>query len=151
MFQILWLCQVKKKKGECFVIFFRVAMLPRWALVWIVYIRLIRLDGSFLYKLMIIFISAILCFWADALRSSHMWLWVSSFTQRVLSICWSDIFTVLLPSWHMFCMHHAPVYSVIWNRICSVHVCLAVTCHLHFRQSDWDLLCATVVATGIQK
>ena len=29
-----------------------------------------------------------------------------------------------------------------------VHVCLAVTCHLHFWQNDQDLLCATAVTWG---
>ena len=29
-----------------------------------------------------------------------------------------------------------------------MHVCLAVTCHLHFWQNGWDLLCATVVTWG---
>ena len=31
------------------------------------------------------------------------------------------------------------------NHIGRVQVCLAVTCHLHFRQNDRDLLCATAV------
>ena len=29
-----------------------------------------------------------------------------------------------------------------------VHVCLAVTCHLHFRQNGWDFLRATAVTRG---
>ena len=29
-----------------------------------------------------------------------------------------------------------------------MYVCLAVTCHLHFWQNDWDLLCATTVTRG---
>ena len=29
-----------------------------------------------------------------------------------------------------------------------VHMCLAVTCHLHFWQNDWDLLRATAVTQG---
>ena len=37
----------------------------------------------------------------------------------------------------------------VWSHICMVHhVCLAVTCHLHFWQSDWDHLCATAVTHG---
>ena len=32
--------------------------------------------------------------------------------------------------------------------ICKVHVCLAVTCHLHFWQNDWDLLHVTLVTRG---
>ena len=31
------------------------------------------------------------------------------------------------------------------SHICRVHACLAGTCHLHFWQNDWDLLCATAV------
>ena len=30
----------------------------------------------------------------------------------------------------------------------KVYVCLAVTCHLHFWQNDWDFLRATVVTRG---
>ena len=30
-------------------------------------------------------------------------------------------------------------------RFIRVHVYLAVTCHLHFWQDDWDLSCATAV------
>ena len=30
----------------------------------------------------------------------------------------------------------------------KVYACLAVTCHLHFWQNDWDLLRATVVTWG---
>ena len=29
-----------------------------------------------------------------------------------------------------------------------VHVCLAVTCHLHVWQNDWDCFCATAVTQG---
>ena len=32
--------------------------------------------------------------------------------------------------------------------MCRVHACLAVTCHLHFRQNDRDLLRATAVTRG---
>ena len=31
------------------------------------------------------------------------------------------------------------------SHICNVYVCLAVTCHLHFWQNDWDLLCTAAV------
>ena len=34
------------------------------------------------------------------------------------------------------------------SQACRVHVCLAVTCHLHFWQNDWDLLDAPAVARG---
>ena len=34
------------------------------------------------------------------------------------------------------------------SQICRVHMCLAVTSHLHFWQNDWDLLHATAVTQG---
>ena len=34
------------------------------------------------------------------------------------------------------------------SHICRVHACLAVTCHLHFWQNNWDHLGATVVMGG---
>ena len=34
------------------------------------------------------------------------------------------------------------------SHIDRVHMCSAVTCHLHFWQNDWDLLPATVVTLG---
>ena len=34
------------------------------------------------------------------------------------------------------------------SQIHRVHMCLAVTGHLHFWQNDWDLLCATAVMQG---
>ena len=37
------------------------------------------------------------------------------------------------------------------NHICRVHVCLAVTCHLHFWQNDSDLLRTTAVTWGWNK
>ena len=45
--------------------------------------------------------------------------------------------------------NHAPVQChFIQSHICRVHVCLAVTCHLHFWQNDRDLLHATAVTRG---
>ena len=35
------------------------------------------------------------------------------------------------------------------SHIRKVYACLAVTCHLHFWQNDWDLLHATVVAQKV--
>ena len=34
------------------------------------------------------------------------------------------------------------------SRMHWVHACLAVTCHLHFWQNDWDLSRATAVTQG---
>ena len=39
-------------------------------------------------------------------------------------------------------------YHFVQSHIHKVHVCLTVTCRLHFRQNDWDLLHATVVTQG---
>ena len=40
--------------------------------------------------------------------------------------------------------NHAPCHSK-QSHIRMVYACLAVTCHLHFWQNDWDLLRATMV------
>ena len=32
-----------------------------------------------------------------------------------------------------------------------VYACLGVTCHLHFRQNDWGLSCATAVTQGVEQ
>ena len=57
----------------------------------------------------------------------------------------------LLHEWcHVKRFAACSVYTIqqcrfIRNHICRMHVCLAVTCHLHFRQNNRDLLHATVV------
>ena len=43
--------------------------------------------------------------------------------------------------------NHAPCHFMQSN-IHKVHVCLAVTCHLHFWQNDRNLLRATAVTRG---
>ena len=43
---------------------------------------------------------------------------------------------------------HQPVYRVALSKPHTVHVCLTVTCHLHFWQNDRDLLNATAVKRG---
>ena len=70
-------------------------------------------------------------------------------------------FTVLLVQCHIYTLgtcvfscnlpgNHASVYSVISLKphIPWVHVCLAVSCQLHFGQPDQDLLLATAVTLG---
>ena len=57
----------------------------------------------------------------------------------------------ILPSRHTFCDHttmHQFTVSHHSKGLCRVYVCLAVTCHLHLWQNDWDLLRATAVARG---
>ena len=57
----------------------------------------------------------------------------------------------LQPFWCKFCRHHttnrAPCHFM-QSHIHKVYACLAVTCHLHFWQNDWDLLHATAVTWG---
>ena len=43
--------------------------------------------------------------------------------------------------------NHAPSHFM-QSHIRKVYACLAVTCHLHFWQNDWDLLRATAVTRG---
>ena len=53
-------------------------------------------------------------------------------------------------SWRKFCVHHLTMHQFTVSLHSKPHgyVCLAVTCHLHFWQNDWDLLCATTVNRG---
>jgi len=52
--------------------------------------------------------------------------------------CWH---MKLLLSWHVLCTpyNHAPCHFM-QSRICKVHACLAVICHLHFWQNECNLL-----------
>ena len=43
--------------------------------------------------------------------------------------------------------NHAPCHFM-QSHIRKVYACLAVTCHLHFWQNDWDLLRASAVTQG---
>ena len=55
----------------------------------------------------------------------------------------------LLPSQCILCTPYNPVpCHLMQSHICKVHVCLAVTCHLHFWQNDRGLLGATAVTLG---
>ena len=49
---------------------------------------------------------------------------------------------------HVLCTPTQPCiisHHFMQSDIRRVHVCLAVTCHLHFWQNDWDFFCASVV------
>ena len=48
----------------------------------------------------------------------------------------------------VYTIHLTLVYSVIQSQIGRLHVCLAVTCHVHFWQNGQDLLCAAVITWG---
>ena len=51
---------------------------------------------------------------------------------------------------HVLCTpyYHAPVYTFIQSHTRRVHICLAVTCHLHVWQNERNLSRATAVALG---
>ena len=86
-----------------------------------------------------------------------LWVSISSSSQRVLTPpkglqrCWFNA-TLLMPrktaavSAHILCttMQQFTVPPVR-GHICRVHVCSAVTCHLHIGQNDRDLLRAAGV------
>ena len=50
---------------------------------------------------------------------------------------------------HVLCTpyNHVPCHFM-QSHIRKVYACLAVTCHLHFWQNDWDLLRATAATRG---
>ena len=83
---------------------------------------------------------------------------MTSFIARLLNIHRSGVLTALVwlvphenaaVSAQVLCTpyNHAPCHF-IQSHIRKVYACLAVTCHLHFWQSDRDLLRATGVARG---
>ena len=89
-----------------------------------------------------------------------MWFYMSDqlFITHFFNMHWSGVLTVLawlVPhettavSAQVLCTpyNHAPCHFM-QSHIRKVYACLAVTCHLHFWQNDWDLLCATVVTRG---
>ena len=74
--------------------------------------------------------------------------WIS--TEVVYLQCWHGwCHMTLLPSRRILCTpyNHAPCHFM-QSHIRTVYACLAVTCHMHFWQNHWDLLCATVVTRG---
>ena len=84
-----------------------------------------------------------------------MWLWMRdcSFAQlafeylasvtALFSCCMAGTLS-LLPSRPTFCVRHWTITSFVgW------YVCLGVTCYLHFRQNDRDLLRVLAVTRGL--
>ena len=65
--------------------------------------------------------------------------------MRILFLLASD----RMPVCQVLCTpyNHAPCHFM-QSHIRKVYACLAVTCHLHFWQHDWDLLRATAVTQG---
>ena len=108
---------------------------------------------SLLYK-------TILCSWADSLRS-HVTLheWLAFYSAFVLyPLKWCTYSTGMAgATWNccplgMFCVYHTTMHApchFTQSHIHKVYACLAVTCHLHFSQNDWDLLHATAVTQGV--
>ena len=95
--------------------------------------------------------------------------WVTSLLLRVLNIHRSGVLKRFLVTWLdprktdtvlAFCsagaiqpctMCHITSFHITSCKAtykCRVHAGLAVTCHLHFWQNDWDLLRATAVTRG---
>ena len=57
----------------------------------------------------------------------------------------------LLLSQHKFCVHPTTMHQFtasLFEAVCRVCVCSAVTSHLHYGQNDWDLLRAAAVTRG---
>ena len=85
---------------------------------------------------------AILCDWMCDCTALYMF-WISTDVVTVLFDCY-----MAGVMWNRCCLSTSSVDTVqpctslrchfLWNHICRVHVCLAVTCHLHFWQNDWN-------------
>ena len=93
---------------------------------------------------------------ADSLPSCRLWFPVSDcrILQRILNIHQSGVnysAVWLLHGWCHVAISAHSVYTILSSHapcrstsckvtLRRVHACLAVTCHLFFRQNDWDLL-----------
>ena len=105
--------------------------------------------------------SAVLCFRADSMRTlacGSEWVTVSFYSTYPRKWCTGSALWLLHGWCHVKCCRFG-ASSVYIIQPCTwlqchfiqshiVHVCLAVTCHLHFWQNDWDLLHATAVTWG---
>ena len=105
------------------------------------------------------------CFYTalfSALEQTHcarMWFYMSDLL--FIARFWISTEVVYLQRWHGWChmkllpsrrflctpYNHAP-YHFMQSHIRKVYACLAVTCPLHFWQSDLDFLRATAVTRG---
>ena len=99
---------------------------------------------------------AILCSQADSLHSSCMCSeWKRSFLISTKVVYWQRYLVASCMAGatrnccclSKFCVHHTTMDQFTVS-LHTVHVCLSVTCHLHFWQNDRDLLHATVVTEG---
>ena len=108
-------------------------------------------------------LSAVLYFGADSMRTCRMWFWMRDcslllrfFIYPSRWCTYSAIWLLhgwchvkLLPARHTFCVHNTtmhqftvPLHAMPHTR---EHVCLGVTCDMHFWQNDQDLARATAV------
>ena len=98
------------------------------------------------------------------LNRPTMPLWMSdcSLTQCIFkypSKWWCTYSTVWMvhsyvhAMWNCCVSAHVPVYVTLFKATYVGCKCLAVTCHLHFWQNDWDLLHATAatLVTGVEQ
>ena len=109
--------------------------------------------------------SAILCLGAESLCSrriydsewvtvalrSVFWIHRKWCTHSAVWLLYGWCHVKLLPSRRTFGVQYATKhqFTVLFrSHIRRVHVCLALTCHLHFWGNDLDLLRATAVARG---
>ena len=67
----------------------------------------------------------------------------------LMALVWLEPHETAVISAQVLCTpyNHAPCHFM-QSHVCKVYACLAVTCHLHFWQNDWDLFHATVVTQG---
>ena len=76
------------------------------------------------------------------------------YLQRCLVVTWLVPRKTAAVSAHVLCTpyNHAQVYCVTFLEAAldtyRMHVWIAVTCHVHFRQNDRDVLRATAVTRG---
>ena len=98
------------------------------------------------------FCVALFCSQANSRYSCYMWFWMKRCTDSLSGCCTAGA------TWNCCCFGASSVYTIqpctslqchfIQSNTGSVHVCLAVTCHLHFWHNDQDLLHATAVTWG---
>ena len=100
--------------------------------------------------------------WRSVYDYSLLWRVFESPSKWCTHLLRYSVVTWLVPreaaaiSTHVMCTPYSHVDLVVYSvtpckaTYVRVHVCLAVTCHLHFRQNDRDLLRATA-ATGMER
>ena len=79
--------------------------------------------------------------------TAHFWISTQMvYLQSCLVLTWLvPRETAAVLAHFMFTIQPCTSHHSMQNHISKVHACLAVTCHLHFWQNNWNLLHATVV------